>query len=173
MHKITVISFIVVAVLASSVTALLLENTPSERDNYNDLLLVGRVEWVQLLSPVSLNIKSKIDSGASYTSLNALDIEEFILDGESWVRFNIINPHTNEKMMIEKPLRGKKVIKQLSGDNQTRHVVDMTIKLGSIEESVEVTLTDRTGYLYQLLIGRNFLAGNTLIDTDKIFLTDL
>jgi len=173
MHRSTVITLTVVAVLASSVTALLFGTQSSPRRSYNDLLLVGRVEWVQLLAPVNLEIKAKIDSGASYTSLNALDIEEFIRAGESWVRFYIINPHTNEKVMLEKPLKGKKVIKQLSGNSQTRQVVDMAIKLGSIEETVEVTLTDRTGYLYQLLIGRNLLAGNTLIDTDTVFLTEL
>jgi hypothetical protein len=173
MHRNTVIPLIVVALLVSSVTALLFETQSLERDSYNDLLLVGRVEWVHLLAPVNLRIKSKIDSGAFYTSLNALDIEEFIRAGESWVRFYIIHPQTNEKMLIEKPLVGKVVIKQLARKSQVRNVINMTLKLGSIEESVEVTLTDRTGYLYQLLIGRNLLAGNTLIDTDTAFLTGL
>ncbi len=172
MHRRTLITLIIVIFLSSSVMTLLLRAQSLEQGNYKDLQLVGRVEWVYLLAPVQLKIKSKIDSGASYTSLNALDIEEFIRNGEDWVRFSIINPQTTEKMTIEKPLKGQVVIKQLSGNSQTRHVVDLAMRLGSIEETVEVTLTDRTGYLYQLLIGRNFLAGNTLIDTDAVFLTD-
>ena len=134
-----------------------------------DLLVVGQVENVTV-ETLKLKFKAKIDSGALFTSINALDLKKFERDGKKWARFAVLHPETGQKTYFELPIVRAKVIKQLSGKYQERPVVLMRLKLGSVSENVEVTLSDRTGYLYQLLIGRNFMENRMMIDVGKSFL---
>lgn len=134
-----------------------------------DLLVVGQVENVHV-ETLKLKIKAKIDSGAFFTSINALDMKKFERDGKKWARFALLHPQTGEKVYYELPVIRYKVIKQLSGKYQERPVVLLTLRLGNITEPVEATLSDRSGYLYQLLIGRNFMENRTMIDVGKSFL---
>lgn len=142
------------------------------RTNVNqqsDLLVVGQVENVTV-ETLKLKFKAKIDSGALFTSINAIDMKHFERDGKKWARFALLHPETGQKVYFELPIVRSKVIKQLSGKYQERPVVLMTLRLGSIKENVEVTLSDRTGYLYQLLIGRNFMENRMMIDVGKSFI---
>lgn len=130
-----------------------------------DLLLVGRVEYVYLL-PQKIKIKARIDTGAGITSLHAEGLRDFDRDGKPWVRFSI-RDSSNEMVALELPVKRFVEIKQLTGKPQRRPVVAISVSLGSIEERVEVTLTDRSDYLYRVLIGRNFLRDNAVVDVSK------
>ena len=135
-----------------------------------DKLIVGRVEYISLL-PRKLHLKTKIDTGAKTSSLNAIDLTEFERDGKSWVRFAMIEPGTKKKIFFERPIIRKTKVKQLESELQQRPTVRMSIVLGPIEEQVEFTLVDRSGYLYQVLIGRNFLRDRVVVDVSQVFMT--
>ncbi len=136
----------------------------------HNLLVIGRVEKV-MLKPNNLLIKARVDTGAGITSLNALELSNFERDGKRWVRFAVLDPETDEKIFFERRVQRTTCIKQLSGDYQSRPVVNMTLELGPLEEQIEVTLQDRTGYLYQLLIGRNFLRDRAIVDVSQSYAT--
>lgn len=134
-----------------------------------ELMIVGLVENVKIMT-LNLTLKAKFDTGALFTSVNAQELTKFERDGKKWARFAILSPSTGKKVFYELPIVRTKVIKQLSGKNQERPVVILTLKVGGIEEPVEVTLSDRTGYVYQLLIGRNFMENRMLVDMGKTFI---
>lgn len=136
----------------------------------DDKLLVGRVENVVLL-PKGMKLKAKVDTGAKTSSLNALDLMEFERDGKSWVRFSMLDPKTDEKIQFERPVVRKTKVKQQETDIQHRPTVSMSMQFGPVEEQVEFTLADRTGYLYQVLIGRNFLRDRAIVDVSRTFIT--
>lgn len=136
-----------------------------------DLLTVGQIENVRV-DTFKLTFKAKIDSGALLTSINALDMKKFERDGKKWVRFAVLHPETGQKVFYELPILRTKVIKQLNGKYQERPVVSLTLSIGNIKEPVDVTLSDRTGYLYQLLIGRNFMENRMLIQVGKTFIVE-
>ena len=48
-----------------------------------------------------------------------------------------------------------------------RPVIKMGICVGDVYKEVEVTITERSGFNYPLLIGRNFLKGSFLIDSAR------
>ena len=50
-------------------------------------------------------------------------------------------------------------------------MVKLGICLGTIYREEEVTLVDRSGFNYQLLIGRNFTRDDFLVDPGKTFTT--
>ncbi len=130
-----------------------------------DLLLIGRVERIYLMSEKQL-LKARIDTGAGISSLHAIDLVEFDRDGKPWVRFDIPLPG-QQSVTVERAVRRVVEIKQQSGKPQRRPVVTMSLQLGPIEEQVEMTLADRTGYLYPILIGRNFLRDRAIVDVSK------
>ncbi|GEM_PF-1019935 len=131
----------------------------------NDLLVIGRVEKIYLLSEKKL-LKARIDTGAGISSLHAVDIKAFDRDGKPWVRFRI--PMTaSELITVERPIKRLVEIKQLAGESQRRPIVIMSLRLGSIEEQVEMTLSDRTDFVYPILIGRNFLRDRAIVDVSR------
>jgi hypothetical protein len=134
-----------------------------------ELLTIGQIENVTV-DTLKLTFKAKMDSGALLSSINALDMKKFERDGKKWVRFAVLHPKTGQKVFYELPIVRTKVIKQLSGKYQERPVVSLMLSIGNIKEPVDVTLTDRTGYLYQLLIGRNFMHNRMLIQIGKTFI---
>jgi hypothetical protein len=138
----------------------------------NDKLVIGRVENV-LFVPDQLKLKARIDTGAGLSSIHGIDITDFERDGQSWVRFAMLTPKTEKKIFLERPVKRYKNIKQFGRKNQQRPVVLMSLKLGSIEEQVEMTVTDRTGYIYQVLIGRNFLRDRAIVDVSDTFVAKI
>jgi hypothetical protein len=139
------------------------------RGALSDKLIVGRVEYV-VLSANAMPIKARIDTGAKTSSLNALDLTEFERDGKKWVRFAAMNPTTEKRIYFERKIERFVRIKQMEADYQRRPVVKMALQLGRVDESIEITLVDRSDYVYQLLVGRNFLLDRMLVDVSQKYI---
>lgn len=133
----------------------------------DELQIIGRVENVFIQSN-EVKLKARIDSGAGLTSLHAAEVIEFERDGESWIKF-IVPVKKHPPIKIERPIERYVEIKLQNDDTQRRPVVIISIKLGEIEEQVEVTLTDRSDYVYPVLIGRNFLRDRAIVDVSRKF----
>ena len=136
-----------------------------------DRTVLGWVEWVGLL-PDSLQMKSKLDSGARTSSMHAVDVTELERDGVTWVRFSIPDPETDEMIDMERPVVRFLRIVQHDGQPQRRPVVKLEVKLGEIHQEVAFSLADRSNFIYPVLIGRNYLRGRALIDTEQTFLSE-
>lgn len=140
------------------------------------LQIIGRVEnaFLKLSGPeqIKLKLKARIDTGAGLSSMHAQELVSFERDGKPWVRFAVLKPKTSEPVFFERPVRRYVSIKQLGGNYQKRPIVGMALVLGDIEETVDVTLTDRSGYVYQVLIGRNFLRDRAVVDVSRKFIAD-
>ncbi len=134
----------------------------------NDLLVIGRVENVTLL-PGNTRLKARIDTGAGLTSLNAQALVFFERDGASWVRFSVPTEVAGKVVTLEKPVKRYVNIKQHSGESQRRPIVEISLKLGAIEEPTDASLADRSAYLYPLLVGRNFLRDRAMVDVSTKF----
>lgn len=129
------------------------------------------VGWVEkaMIYPGKIQIKSKIDTGAKTSSLNCQCITPIKRNGEDWVSFSVKN-FNGEITMIEKPIVRIAKIKRHFGEQQERYVVKLGICLGNVYREEDVTLVDRSGFNYQMLIGRNFLKKDFLVDPDQTFL---
>jgi hypothetical protein len=143
------------------------EVATAKRALIDDLLVIGRIENVTIL-PDMLVMKARIDTGAGMTSMAAGELVEFERDGKAWVRFSITG-RSQQAVEIERPVARYIEIKQHNGESQRRPVVLIGLSLGPIEEQVEVSLTDRSEYLYRLLIGRNFLRDRAIVNVSRKF----
>jgi len=66
--------------------------------------------------------------------------------------------------VIEKPVSRVVQIKRHGKTSQDRYVVKMRLILGERSQVVEVSLTDRSQFIYPILIGRNFLRDYYIVD---------
>ncbi|MDX5151016.1 MAG: RimK/LysX family protein [Acidiferrobacterales bacterium] len=131
--------------------------------------VVGWVENVKVY-PGGIQIKSKIDTGAKTSSLNCQCITPIKRNGEDWVSFSIKNSD-GDITMIEKPVLRVAKIRRFFGKSQERFVIKLGICLANVYHEEEVTLMDRSGFNYQMLIGRNFTRGDFLVDPGMTFIT--
>jgi hypothetical protein len=136
-----------------------------------DKEVVGWVEKIKIF-PSQLVLQAKLDTGADYSSLSASDIQEFEKNGERWVKFSLKNRYGETKEINEK-VRRTALIKRHAGKSpQKRPVIRLAICLGTHYMETDVNLIDRSNFDYQLLIGRDFLAGNVLIDPSSTYMIE-
>jgi hypothetical protein len=139
----------------------------------NGKAVLGQEEWIWLDS-VKQYFKARIDTGATTSSLNAVDLQVFERDGKEWVRFNLshLNDETSKKPeIIEAPVvRWVKIRQSTSEEAARRPVIDAWIQLGSLHEKVQFTLADRTQMAYPVLLGREFFKDIALVDVGKQFI---
>ena len=134
-------------------------------------IIVGELEWVYL-HELGQSFKARVDSGATTSSISAVDIYPFEREGKNWVRFVVGHSDTKKAEIIETPVVRIVSIKQVSArDAKIRLVVSLTINLGEkLRKKTEFTLADRSGMVYPVLLGREFLQDVTLIDVGEKFL---
>jgi len=118
-----------------------------------------------------LLLKAKLDTGAKTSSVTASEVIELRRDGRDWVRFRIEDADEADRghLVLERPVTRWVKIKRHSGTAARRPVVELDICLGTKSRTVEVSLTDRSGFNYPVLLGRNFLEGTALVDAGRTY----
>jgi len=120
-----------------------------------------------------LLFRARVDSGAKSCSLH---IEDMKIENESdnmadnigkVVRFNIKNGN-KESHWLEAKIAGYVIIKtsNASDDRKRRYKVPLTFRYKDFEKTVLVTLNNRQHMEFPLLLGRNFLKGDFVVDVE-------
>lgn len=130
-------------------------------------LVVGWAERVSV-HPGNVILSAKVDTGAVTCSLHAAHVQEIERNGRAWVRLTLTGEN-GKNVLVECPVVGTRRIKRHFGRFQERLVVKLTICLGPLFKEVEVNLVDRTGFEYPMLIGRQFLDGDVLVNPSVKF----
>ncbi|WP_236890374.1 ATP-dependent zinc protease [Desulfoluna limicola] len=130
------------------------------------LRVIGEVEPVTLMTP-GITMPARIDTGATTSSLDASDIKRFERDGKKWVRFMVTDRRSGEKKQMECPLSRSVKIKRHGEESLERPVVKVKAMMGDVELVREFSLTDRSEFEYQILIGRNVLEGEFVVDVNR------
>ena len=122
---------------------------------FDHLNVIGLREWIGLPELGIDKIRAKVDSGARTSALHASEIETFVRDGETWVRFNA---HTGTLRKLqdtpcEARLVSYKRIRSSNGQIEERHVIRTPMVLGDQCWAVDFTLTCRKSMRYRILLG--------------------
>lgn len=138
-----------------------------------EMQIVGEVEKVHL-SPLDLVFNARVDTGATTSSLDARNIQRFERDGRRWVRFDTIHPETGEELTFERPVvRRVRISQSITEESERRHVVELHFTLGDISHTAEFTLTDRSHLEFPVLIGRNILRDQMIVDVSKQYIAPI
>jgi hypothetical protein len=130
-----------------------------ERSPAEEKIVIGTVERVILL-PWGVKLRARIDTGAATSSLDARDLE--IKDNTAIFRL----PGKPGGQRLRLPVIEWDHIKYPRGLRR-RPVVEMEICLGSRLIKTKVNLSDRSYLKYPLILGRNFLRDNFIVDVKR------
>jgi hypothetical protein len=129
-------------------------------------------------------LRAKLDTGARTSALHVEDVEELDPDPEvRWtvtggdpslpvVRFHVLTGPRAAPRRIEvvAPVIGHSVIRDTRARPERRPIVRTRVVCGPLDREVEVSLTDRTGMNFRMLLGRLALEGAALVDPSRGFL---
>ena len=126
-------------------------------------MVVGWRELVSLPELGLAGIPAKIDTGARTSSLHGQVLEDFVRDGERFVRFAVDwdgTRHVCEAVHVD--LRG---ITSSNGDQQTRFVIKSPLTIGNLTFRAEISLANRSQMQFPMLIGRTALRRRMVVDS--------
>ena len=129
---------------------------PSGKVNAGERITIGEVEDV-ILIPWRVKLPARIDTGAATSSLDARELK---------VKNNIAEfklPKKYGGLLLRLPVVEWQNIR--SADfKERRPVVEITLCMGPKLIRIQVTLNDRSLVRYPLIIGRNILKDNFIVD---------
>lgn len=138
----------------------------------NKRIIIGWNEWCSMPEIGIPAIRAKIDTGAQTSAIHAEHITTFERDGEEWVRFTVrpISFRRKLKRVCEAPLIGKRTVISSNGHKQKRYVISTTLKMGGSKWQIELTLARRETMTFRMLLGRQALASQVMIEPDQSLL---
>lgn len=129
-------------------------------------LILGSKEWVYL-SELKVNSLARVDTGATTSSISAIDVVNFERDGKDWVKFKLSHDQGTSKE-ISLPVKSKTKIRQASSEKLvTRYEVEAWIQVGKLKVKTPFTLADRTHMDYGVLLGRTFFRDVAVVDVSR------
>lgn len=133
---------------------------------------IGWKEWVSLPELGIPAIKAKIDTGARTSALHAYTLEGFHRDGIHMVRFSVhpLQRRRDVTRTCEAIVMDHRSVKNSGGQVEERYVVRTLLEMGTMRWKIDITLTNRTGMRFRMLLGRTTVRGRLLIDPDKAYL---
>jgi ribosomal protein S6--L-glutamate ligase len=134
-------------------------------------IVLGKEEWCQLPELGLPAIKARVDSGAKTSSLHAFNIQTVEENGKKYINFDI-HPIQNDRSIIQTCRAlfvDNRQVKTSSGEKERRHVIRTPVTLGGKTWDIEITLTNRDSMGYRMLIGREAMGPNILIDPNTSF----
>lgn len=129
-------------------------------------LILGEQEYVNLVD-IKISTKARIDTGATTSSLSAVDIVPFERDGKDWVKFKMKHEGVESKEVSLPVERWVKVKQSSSEESDKRPVIVSVIKIGDMTSKTEFTLADRTHLKYPVLLGRSFFRDVAIVDVSR------
>lgn len=134
--------------------------------------LVGWREWIALPELGVDRIKAKVDTGARSSALHAFDMKRFSRNGEAWIRFSVhpLQRSGREEVRAEARVIEERKVRSSSGVETLRPVILTRIAWFGEEREIELTLTRRDSMGFRMLLGRQALRGQYVVDPGKSYI---
>ena len=134
-------------------------------------LILGWQEWVALPDLGLPALKAKIDTGARTSALHTHLIEPYGSAERPMVRFTVHPDPDREDLQVEAhaAVIDQREVTSSNGERELRFVIETRLSLGEWEWPIEITLTNRERMAYRMLLGRQAIRPNVLVDPDAKF----
>lgn len=133
-------------------------------------LIVGWQEWVALPDLGLPALKAKIDTGARTSALHTHMIEPFGSMKHPKVRFSVRpSPDSELEVIATADVVDQREVMSSNGVRELRYVIETQLRLGGHQWPIEVTLTNREHMTYRMLIGRQAMRPDMLVDCGATF----
>jgi hypothetical protein len=118
------------------------------------LPVIGWKEYLDLPDLGIYHLKAKVDTGAHLVELS-------------------LGPdprHSGKPLVARARLLGTVAITDSSGTPELRPLIETTLVLGAVRKPILITLTNRSGMLFRMLLGRTAIAGDFRVDVARKYL---
>jgi ribosomal protein S6--L-glutamate ligase len=134
--------------------------------------ILGWEEWVMLPELGLGAVKAKVDTGARTSALHAFYVEPFGSVRAPKVRFGVHPVPRRKDIAIECVARlvDRREVKSSNGEIEERYVIETPIRIGDRQWRIEVTLANRDMMSYRMLLGRQGIPRDGLVDANASFL---
>jgi hypothetical protein len=134
-------------------------------------VVVGWKEYLDLPELGIHQLKAKMDTGARTSSLHvsSLQVFEDAEAGGAEIELTIAfdRRHPQRVMVARAPLLGRVQVTDSGGHPEIRPVIATDMVMGAVRKRILLTLTDRTGMLFRMIVGRKALEGDFLVDVAR------
>lgn len=147
---------------------------PSPVPRPSEPLRIGWKEYVALPELGLGRIKAKIDTGARTSALHVLSLAvlERLPDGTGEIEM-VLAPdrrHPERRTVARARLLGHLRVTDSGGHPEVRPLIETELVLGRVRKRIRLTLTDRGGMLFRMIVGRKALEGDFLVDVSQKYL---
>jgi hypothetical protein len=133
--------------------------------------------WKEYLALPELGIgrlKAKIDTGARTSTLHvaALRFLAEHLDGTADLEISLPFDRRHPERILNAPalMLRRVTVTDSGGHREIRPLIATELVLGPVRKRIFLTLTDRSGMLFRMILGRTALAGDFLVDVSGKYL---
>ncbi len=129
-------------------------------------IVIGFAELVDLPEWGIVGLRGKMDTGAKTSALHVSNIREI---GNGRVGFDVrLHRRRADRIVhVEAKISRRGRVRPSSGDAQTRLFVATTLRIGTIERTIELSLVDRENMIYRMLVGRAAMGHGVLVDPSR------
>ena len=125
--------------------------------------IVGWREYVDLPEWGVQGVLAKIDTGAR---TSAMHVEDLVHTADGRVAFEVVKSRKKSAVhqRVEAAVVRTTSIRNSTGQDHERYVVETLMRLGRHEKRIELTLVSRKHMLCRMLLGRTALEDDFLVD---------
>ncbi len=133
---------------------------------HEDKVVIGWLEPVDFVEWGIRRLRAKVDTGAN---TSALHVEKMEFLPDDYAEFDVVLSRQNveqRQRIVAKISRWAKV-RSSNGHYSMRCFVRTTIRIGPVEKKIELSLVSREKMTYRMLLGREALEGDFVIDVGR------
>ncbi len=136
-------------------------------------VVVGWKEFLDFPEWGLKHVRVKIDTGACTSALGVISctVEEGLPSGDRvHLQLALSRRHPDRVIRVQTPVVDRVWVKNSGGWKERRPVIEVLIRLGPIQKHIRMTVTDRSRMLFPILLGRQALGGDFLVDVAHKYL---
>ncbi len=135
-------------------------------------LIIGWKEYVGFVEWPLGRVKAKIDTGARTSALDVLSYELHQADAGLTATLRLaLNPRRPDDVReLVVPVLQMVVVSNSGGMREQRPLVETTLRLGPVTKRVRLTITNRAGMRFRMILGRKALEDDFVVDVARKYL---
>jgi hypothetical protein len=135
---------------------------------------VGWKEYLDLPELGIARLKAKVDTGARTSTLHvdSLEVLDVLPDGSERVELVLGPDRRRPDLLVRAQARVLRRIRVIDsgGHPEVRPVIETELALGPVRKRILLTLTNRSGMLFRMILGRKALEGDFRVDVSDKYL---
>jgi len=128
---------------------------------------IGWKEVVDLPDLDIYGVPAKVDTGARTSVLHCSHIQLIKKGRKQFVEFRPLDIHQPPTGTYLFPFHSERKIKNSFGQEENRYVINTTVSLFGESHAIEISLRDRSGMEFPILLGRSFLRKRFIVDVAR------